>query len=36
MIVPGQKFIVKWNNSNREWYESIGYTNYKRGKEFEA
>lgn len=26
---------VKWNNSNREHYESLGYSGYHRGKEFE-
>ena len=31
-----QKVIIKWNNTNRDWYESLGYKYTKRYDEFEV
>ena len=36
MIIPGQIIKTKWNNNNREWYESLGYGKYERNKELEV
>lgn len=36
MLIPNQIVKVKWNNNNKEWFESFGYTGYTRYKEFEV
>lgn len=32
ILIQNQKIEVVWNNHNREWYENLGYTDYKWGK----
>lgn len=36
MYDENQIVTIKWNNNNQEWFESRGYTGYKRYKEFEV
>lgn len=36
LIIPNQKFIVKWNPRNKEHYESFGYKFTKVGDSFEV
>lgn len=36
MIIPNQKFIVKWGPSNKKHYESFGYKFTKVGDSFEV
>lgn len=32
ILVENQYFEIAWNNSNRKWFESLGYGKYKRGE----
>lgn len=34
MLIENQKIEITWNNHNKEWYESLGYTGYEWGKKF--
>ena len=36
MIIPNQRFIVKWHSKNKKHYESFGYKFTKNGDSFEV
>ena len=36
MIIPNQRFVVKWHPKNKKHYESFGYKFTKNGDSFEV